>query len=38
MQHAPVTPAEAGVQTPPHLGSRVLGNDGQSVLDDAILD
>ena len=31
-----VMPAEAGIQTPPHLGSRFRGNDNQSVLDDAI--
>jgi hypothetical protein len=31
-----VTPAEAGVHTPPHLGSRVRGNDDQSVFDDTI--
>jgi hypothetical protein len=31
-----VMPAEAGMQTPPHLGSRFRGNDDQSVSDDTI--
>jgi hypothetical protein len=29
-----VMPAEAGIQTPAHLGSRFRGNDDQSVLND----
>jgi hypothetical protein len=30
--HSRVTPAEAGVHTPPRLGSRVRGNDDNSAL------
>ena len=31
-----VMPAEAGIQTLPHLGSRFHGNDDQPVLSDTI--
>jgi hypothetical protein len=30
------TLSKAGIQTPPHLGSRIRGNDDQSVSDDTI--